>query len=187
MSDIWFTSDTHFGHSNIITYCSRPFRDAEEMDATLIANWNKRVSPRDTVYHLGDIWLTNKLRASSIHAQLNGSITLIRGNHDRHSRSFYESLGIMVEKQLVIDLARHGAPGESVALVHDLSWWQKNQRSDSFRVDRVFCGHAHEKWRVRMLTRPAPYVPIAAHNVGVDVRGFGPVTYEEVLHQDREL
>lgn len=55
MNSTWFTSDTHFGHSNIIAYCSRPFGSAEEMDRVLIQNWNARIRQGDTVYHLGDL------------------------------------------------------------------------------------------------------------------------------------
>lgn len=50
----FFTSDSHFGHANIIRYCQRPFADADEMDSALIRIWNSVVDPRDTVYHLGD-------------------------------------------------------------------------------------------------------------------------------------
>ncbi len=50
----WFTADTHFGHTNVIRYCARPFDSVQAMDETLIENWNQVVRPKDTVYHLGD-------------------------------------------------------------------------------------------------------------------------------------
>ena len=42
-SGVFFTSDTHFNHTNIIRFCSRPFKDVEHMNETLIANWNRVV------------------------------------------------------------------------------------------------------------------------------------------------
>ena len=50
---LFFTSDTHFHHANIIRFCDRPFRDVEEMDEILIRNWNEVVGPEDTIFHLG--------------------------------------------------------------------------------------------------------------------------------------
>jgi calcineurin-like phosphoesterase family protein len=54
MAKVFFTSDTHFNHANIISYCSRPFSSADEMNREIIARWNAVVGPEDTVYHLGD-------------------------------------------------------------------------------------------------------------------------------------
>lgn len=86
-------SDTHFGHKNIIKYCDRPFKNVEEMDKTLIENWNKTVSNQDTVLHLGDFALCSKERARQIMSQLNGKKILIKGNHDNWSDEFYRSIG----------------------------------------------------------------------------------------------
>ena len=80
---IFFTSDTHFGHTNIMKYCKRPFETVEEMDQTIIDNWNSVVRPEDIVFHLGDFGFCGSLRLREIVDQLNGKIYLITGNHDR--------------------------------------------------------------------------------------------------------
>ncbi len=53
----FFTSDTHFGHKNIITFCSRPFETIDEMNDNLIKNWNDMVKPTDRVFVVGDVFL----------------------------------------------------------------------------------------------------------------------------------
>ena len=52
---IYFTADNHFGHENIIRFCNRPWKTAEEMDEAMIALWNERVRNNDTVFILGDL------------------------------------------------------------------------------------------------------------------------------------
>ena len=79
---IYITSDTHFCHNNIIEYDERPFNNIEEMNDVIINNWNAKVKDSDIVYHLGDFGLGSTERLKSIYNQLNGSITLVRGNHD---------------------------------------------------------------------------------------------------------
>lgn len=79
---LWFTSDTHWGHSNILEFCKRPFSSVEEMNQKLIENWNSVVKPGDTVFHLGDFAWGGSQMWNSILDQLNGDIYLIKGNHD---------------------------------------------------------------------------------------------------------
>lgn len=86
---IWFTSDTHFGHDNIIKYCKRPFKDVNEMNEALIDNWNTCVKKNDEVYHLGDFAMMRD--PDRILRRLNGRKHLIYGNHDAKNRKFYES------------------------------------------------------------------------------------------------
>ncbi|MEA3350694.1 MAG: phosphoesterase [Chloroflexota bacterium] len=80
---VWFTADTHFGHTNIIRYCERPFSSVEEMDSALIENWNQIVNSGDTVYHLGDFTLAGQEKANYYFFRLNGRISVIPGGHDK--------------------------------------------------------------------------------------------------------
>jgi len=80
-SNIFFVSDTHFGHSNIIQFCDRPFASVEEMDYNLIKNWNEKVPLDGLVFHLGDFGWGGYQEYKKIRDQLNGKIILIKGNH----------------------------------------------------------------------------------------------------------
>lgn len=86
MHNKFFISDTHFGHSNIITFKRtdgtplRAFSSIEEHDEYMVQEWNKVVRPVDTIYHLGDVVINR--RCLPILARLNGKKRLIRGNHD---------------------------------------------------------------------------------------------------------
>lgn len=81
---IYFTSDTHFGHGNIIKYCNRPFKNHWEMDEQMILNWNDLVSDDDEVYHLGDFGFGSPGYIINIMQQLKGKIYYIAGNHDKN-------------------------------------------------------------------------------------------------------
>ena len=87
---IWITSDTHFGHENIIRYENRPFLSVDEMDESLVTRWNSVVKPGDLVYHIGDFGMGPKEKLVTIRKRLNGSITLVRGNHDHSITSIME-------------------------------------------------------------------------------------------------
>ena len=81
-SKVFFTSDTHFYHGNIIRFCNRPFKDVEMMNETIISNWNNTVGQDGIVFHLGDFCLGGSAEWSKILDRLNGKIYLIMGNHD---------------------------------------------------------------------------------------------------------
>ena len=81
MGKIFFTSDLHFGHENVIRFDNRPFETVEEMNAELVRRWNAKVSNGDLVYVLGDmIWKSNHGEAEKLIKSLNGQIILIKGN-----------------------------------------------------------------------------------------------------------
>ena len=83
---IYYTSDTHFGHTNIIRFANRPYKNVEEMDEDIIARWNSKVKPGDLVYHLGDFsWRDHK----KYRQRLNGALVLLIGNHDKGLHESY--------------------------------------------------------------------------------------------------
>lgn len=80
----FFTSDTHFGHKNVMRYCGRPYATIEEHDQALIDIWNSHVGRGDTVYHLGDFSFRNREQTGLILKQLHGKIIFMDGNHDKN-------------------------------------------------------------------------------------------------------
>lgn len=89
------TSDTHFMHKNIAVLADRPFDNSEstdDMDETLISNWNEVVGPDDTVLHCGDIVMGPRAVSLQLLGRLNGHIILIPGNHDYVSSVFKETM-----------------------------------------------------------------------------------------------
>ncbi len=156
----WFTSDTHFSHANIIEFCGRPFANVEEMDREMVARWNARVQPGDTVYHLGDFAFGPYENIAKFRVQLNGDITLVVGNHDR-SRQRMREAGfptVLSELALICEC-------KTLFLSH------KPAVEPGFLVDFHLHGHVHERY-----ARRGNQI-----NVGVDVRGFAPATLEELL------
>lgn len=79
---VFFTSDLHFGHKNVIKYSRRPFKDVDHMDEELIARWNAKVPTDGKVYFLGDLSFRKPERTLRIVNRLHGDIRFIRGNHD---------------------------------------------------------------------------------------------------------
>ena len=168
---IWFTSDSHFCHKNIIKYCDRPFLDVEEMNSELIRRWNSEVAEDDVVYHLGDIYLGPADRARSLLSALNGRIILIRGNHDRHSKDWYLQRGIA---EMYPSLFLY-AGGKRILLTHE------PDKDTGYRIgedyDLHFFGHIHND------THRGAY-PAVAHNgacLCVELWNYYPVALETIV------
>jgi len=110
MNKIFFSSDFHFYHDNIIRYCERPFKDYKEMNEALIYKWNKVVGYEDVVWVLGDFSLSKDQTAiNKILERLNGQKNLIIGNHDSkacihapHWNSVHELHDIITDKQMIV-------------------------------------------------------------------------------------
>ncbi|MBR0198281.1 MAG: metallophosphoesterase [Kiritimatiellae bacterium] len=173
---IYFTSDQHFGHFNIIRLCGRPFKSLEEMDATLLERWNAKVKPGDTVYILGDLFFRSA-QVEPVLKALNGRKHLIVGNHDHtwmgkvKVDDYFES--IQTIKEVVVD-------GRIMTLCHYpmLSYPQARRGWMAY-------GHIHNNIR-------DDYWPLIVRrsrllNVGVDVNNFEPVSFDEMVANNRSF
>ena len=185
MTDIWVTSDTHFGHKNIIKFCNRPFDDPDAMNQYMINEWNKKVKPDDIVYHLGDVALGKIADTLPLVAQLNGRKSLVPGNHDRcfptnkdYNTRWWDEYkqyfaiqplfsNIMLPKRnkLIVGLCHFPRSGDSHA----------DDRFDKYRPRTwdgpLIHGHVHDQWVIKG----------DQFNAGVDVNEFEPVMLDNAL------
>ena len=164
---IYFTSDLHLGHRAIISMQNRPFADVEEMDRTLIDNYNAMVHKDDTVYILGDIAHHMHVEdVNKIIERLNGRKILIRGNHDKkYDRGLFEEIRDFKEVSL---------NGHSFSLMHyPMLEWPK-----SFHGSIMLHGHIHSDESYNLKNRENG---ILRYDVGVDANQFRPVSVREIL------
>ena len=154
----FFTADTHFGHENIIRYCDRPFSSVEDMDETMIENWNAVVGPGDHVWHVGDFAFSDK--PERYFRRLNGQKHLVLGNHDG---ARVQGLGWASVREM--GFVRAGTTG--VWCCHyPMRTWPHAQHG----AVHAF-GHVHGALRDSR----------RSCDVGVDRWGFTPVTVEAML------
>ena len=169
---IWFTSDTHFNHTNILKYESitRPFATIEEMNETIISNWNKVVAEDDTIYVLGDFFMGMLDGIEPIYKRLNGKIILIRGNHDTKGRiEIYKSLGIEVK-----DIEYISYKGRFFILCHfpiASEEFMNMVRKDNSEVVCLY-GHIHSN-------AAKGYVD-GTYHIGMDTNDLTPISLEQV-------
>lgn len=163
----FFTSDTHFGHANIIKYTNRPFASVWQMDEALINNWNGVVRRDDVVYHLGDLSFCSPRRTEEILSRLNGRIHMVKGNHDKRLHEFstrFESISDFREIYVQDESADRGA--QKIVLCHyAMKVWNKRH----WGAWQLY-GHSHGS---------LPEDPDARScDVGVDCWNYTPVAYE---------
>ena len=173
--NIWFTSDLHLGHGNIIKYCNRPFKDIEHMNKALIDNWNSRVKLNDVVFHVGDFCFKNLSRGKSgegiglsaieYERMLNGKIIHIKGNHDKNNSC-----------KTIIHNITISMGNKRILLIHNP---EHAYQSFIYNHDVYFTGHVHNNWAIKRFKQQ--YHLVDCINVGVDVWNFRPVSFNEIM------
>lgn len=164
---IFFTSDLHFGHANIMKHCNRPFKTVEKMDLELINRWNNKVSNEDSIYILGDFGFYKPEQLMKILNKLNGQKFLIKGNHDH----FIKDKTIASKFAWIKDYYRLKYNGLKFVLFHyPICEWDCK-----FHNSIHLYGHVHNcNSSISMAN---------SYNVGVDVNNYEPIEINEILEK----
>ena len=173
----YYLSDLYLGHGNVIDYCKRPFSSVEEMNEALVSRWNSRVKDNDTVYFLGD--LAFGAECENLISRLKGKKILIVGNHD----TFINKLDCEKYFEKVSYMEQFSENGFRFTLCHyPLLEWNGSRREEGDKYyGYMLHGHIHNnvKEEYRFL-----YEKPNTLNVGADVNGFTPVTFDELLENN---
>ncbi|MDU1890082.1 MAG: metallophosphoesterase family protein [Dysgonomonas sp.] len=166
---IWFTSDTHFGHKNIIKFSERPFVDVDEMNETMIQRWNEVVGENDIVYHLGDFAFLTAGKLRQIISRLNGKICLIKGNHDESVSSCSECFEWIKDYyELIVDDEEAYRCKRLIVLLH----YPLREWNGSHHGTWHLYGHVHGETEDDEKS--------LSFDVGVDCHNFYPLSYQDV-------
>jgi calcineurin-like phosphoesterase family protein len=173
---VFFCSDLHFSHKNIIKFCKRPWETPEEMNKALIENWNNTVSKDDIVFCLGDFAYSHW---KQILQQLNGTIYLILGNHDI---SRYPGDNVMKLFAGVYHQLRITVNGRKLYLNHfPLLCFDGVYRPKKEMIWQLF-GHVHtlKEGNTGKDFERLNYLLPMQYDVGIDFNDYKPISFEEV-------
>jgi len=169
MTNIWFISDTHFQHANILKFTDnegnliRNFSSVEEMDEHMVERWNSVVKPGDKVYHLGDVFMGNKETFVPLWKRLNGRKRLVLGNHD--DAMFFAQKALVDKIEVWRNFPEHGFIATHIPL-NECSMYFHRLGKEAFNVH----GHLHNN------ASPTP-----RHiNISVEQINYTPVHVEEL-------
>ncbi len=172
---IYYIADTHFGHTNVIRHDNRPFSSIEEMDRTIIENWNARVRDTDDIYIVGDFIYRGAHEPEWYLKQLKGKKHFIIGNHDGAVLKSNEALKYFVD----VDKMAHVIDGRNhICLCHfPIAEW-----------NGFYKGHYHIYAHIHNNTNDVYYFMKKydrALNAGCMINNYMPVTFNELVENNR--
>lgn len=189
MADIWFVSDTHFFHENILRFKDgngqyfrgQLFSSAKEMNECIVQNWNEAVKPQDKVYHLGDVavGVKEQSEATSLVYSLNGHKRLILGNHDHLEAPMYRAFE-RIELWTGGKFKQYGFVASHIPLRLD------SMRDGAFNVH----GHIHQNLVRRVVSDFHPFKRRVSYdegpdphyiNVCVEQTDYKPIHLDEII------
>lgn len=187
---VWFTSDNHFFHGNVIRLSQRPFSSLSEMHAHFIQEWNKRVKPTEKVYVLGDFSFANVNMTKRILDSLLGYKILIKGNHDMAAHKCIAA-GFQEVHENVFERIGNERVLLSHFPYHPMTRYHKNKDGSVICDDASMVGD--RRYLHKRIVDDGDHWLLHGHvhntykqsgrqiNVGVDVWDYKPVGHEKIL------
>jgi len=160
---IYIAADLHLNHANIIlpSYCNRPFSNVEEMNETLVQNWNAIVRPKDSMYFLGDLAMGRRGTTDYWLPKLNGQITFIKGNHDRSKTIPFVDHAIIEHSGIPFYLVHH-----PYRIPKDWRDWAIHGHVHNNNVERYLF--------INMTTKRI--------NASIEMTGYKPVALDDIVN-----
>lgn len=172
---IYFIGDLHLGHTNCLKFENRPFSSIEVQDERILANWNMKVTEKDTVYILGDFSFYKVDKTLSILKKLNGKKVLIKGNHDKWANDIEQ---VKSEIKVVIsDFIKYNKYEIYLSHYPTLVWPKKH-----YGALHLYA-HIHDNSPDITYNRNINNLMENAYNVGcmLSYMGYTPRTLEEII------
>ncbi len=172
---IYFTSDLHFYHNNVIRYCNRPFEGYDSMNKALIENWNNTVKAKDEVYILGDITMRGPEIVNNLMPTLNGKKYLVRGNHDIFTRkqSFNTDNFEWIKDYHSFNYQIAGQSHMLCLMHYPLLTWNHKMRGSIHLHGHI---HASPEYNEENIKNG-----VLRFDVGVDAHNYKPVSIKTIL------
>jgi calcineurin-like phosphoesterase family protein len=170
MKNIFFVSDTHFGHANCLKFTRkdgsplRVFSSVEEMDETMITRWNSVVKPNDRIYHCGDVVIRKEF-LESVMPRLNGKKVLLMGNHDIYGHEEY--LKYFEDIRAYKVMPEHGLIASHIPVYKDMLHGT---------ITHNIHGHLHANLVMENDTVDKRYINVSVENIN-----YTPIILEEIL------
>jgi len=168
MKNVWFTSDFHLNHHNIIKYDNRPFSSVEEMNYVILKNFNSKVKDKDDVYYIGDFSFSIEVGVDFLkHA--NGNWTFLLGNHDQKLKRILSQVkeengkNYKVHKKLFVEINNI----KFLLYHYPLEKWEEQEK----RI--LVFGHTHNPDMKKVGGK--------RKNVCINLTNYFPVSFEKII------
>lgn len=187
--NVYFTSDFHLFHKNVIRFDNRPFNNVDEMHIAIEEGWNEVVQPQDIVIYLGDLSFAkreDKKYVSEMLNRLNGTIHFVLGNHDKYFEIKEISRFASVQDYLEVRIKHiENEMNKSIETLfcrmhYPIYSWNKSHRG-SFMV------HGHCHGNLHHGEEASFYDNRRVIDVGCMLHNYKPISYSDVMERLKHI